>query len=140
VTLEFISPAKDAAFAADNDWSLVARMVPRGGAPDKETPVLFCGDIEGPAMEGIMAAHPGLHPRVMEAPHHGSAKQAGIQFVSELNPEIVVQSTGPQRANDARWIKVREGRVWYTTCLNGASWVEVRRDGSVKSGPMGGGE
>lgn len=135
-TLEVISPAAAATFTTDNDWSLVARIIPRDGAHDGATPILLCGDIEAPAMDAIRASHPGLHPTVMEAPHHGSAKEAGIQFISALDPRIVLQSTGPQRQNDPRWSAVRGARQWFCTSLNGASWVELKRDGSVAAGSI----
>ena len=48
-----------------------------------------------------------------------------------VNPTLVIQSTGPQRVNDARWNKVRRGRRWRTTAVDGAVSVEFLRDGSV---------
>ncbi len=134
VTLEFISPPADATFAADNDWSLVARIVPKGGAPDRATLALMTGDVEAPAIDRFSAAHPHLKALVVEAPHHGSAKEAGIALVPRLAPQVVLQSTGLKRANDPRWQAVRDATTWYCTALDGAAWVEIRDDASVRSG------
>jgi competence protein ComEC len=134
VTLEFISPPPNANFTADNDWSLVARIVPKGGATDRATLALMTGDVEAPAIDAFSEAHPHLKALVVEAPHHGSAKEAGIALVPRLAPEVVLQSTSLKRANDPRWKAVRDATMWYCTALDGAAWVEVRDDASVRSG------
>ncbi len=136
VWLEVISPAPGSVWSTDNDASLVARVVPRGGADDAETAVLLCGDIQGGAIETIQRDHPTLRAKVVEAPHHGSAKESAVQFVMGLGPKVVMQSTGKQRAGAAEWGPVREQSAFYCTALDGASWVEVKRDGGVRSGAV----
>lgn len=139
IALEFISPPPSATYTADNDWSLVARIVPRDGAPDRATLALMTGDVEAPAIEAFSAAHPRLKALVVEAPHHGSAKEAGIALVPRLSPEVVLQSTSLKRANDPRWRAVRDATTWYCTALDGATWVEIRDDASLRSGSFRGG-
>lgn len=92
------------------------------------------GDIQDEAIAAIEAANPGLRPRALELPHHGSAHAAAIEFTQRLNPDIVLQSTGALRLNDPRWANVRPGRLWYTTAHCGAAWVEFHRNGDVVSG------
>ena len=57
-----------------------------------------------------------------------------MRFVTTVDPTVVLQSTGLGRAGDARWDRVRARRAWYTTALDGAVWVELRADGTVRSG------
>lgn len=70
-------------------------------------------------------------PDIMEAPHHGSAEPAAIDMVKRLNPQFVLQSTGPTRANDDRWREAHRGRTWLTTALDGAVTITIERDGSI---------
>jgi competence protein ComEC len=128
-TLEFVSPPRGAAWSLDNDLSLVATI--SDGGRDR---LLLCGDIQDQAMDWILAQHPRLHTPAMEAPHHGSARDAAYSFVESINPRLVVQSTGPSRAGDSRWDAVRAGRAWRCTATEGAVWTQVLRDGSVSSG------
>ena len=96
--------------------------------------LLLTGDIQDQAIATLRAAHPNLRADIMEVPHHGSAHQAAIDWLAEINPPIALQSTGPQRANDPRWQSTRTPRTWYCTCLNGAAWSEIASDGSLRSG------
>ncbi|MBL8763497.1 MAG: ComEC/Rec2 family competence protein [Phycisphaerae bacterium] len=118
-----------AASPADNNASLVARFAAGEGPA-----LLLCGDIEGPAMEGIAARRPGLPVAVMEAPHHGSYKPAARDFVSSLDPRVVLQSTGASRLDDPRWDEIRHGRTWLSTARDGALWCEIGMDGSIRTG------
>jgi competence protein ComEC len=125
--VEFISPPKGAAYARDNDMSLVAKV----GGPGEYA--LLCGDIQDQAIAALRERE-GLRPVVMEAPHHGSARDAAIAFVGAISPRVVLQSTGARRADDARWEAVRAGRAWWCTAHDGACWAEILRDGGVRSG------
>ncbi|MEZ6242424.1 MAG: ComEC/Rec2 family competence protein [Phycisphaerales bacterium] len=117
-----------------NDRSLVARLE----APTERgvRRVLMTGDIEAPGMELLESRGADVRADVLELPHHGSVHATALDFVARVDPAIVVQSTGPSRALDERWASVREGRVWWTTAVEGAAWVEVRRDGSLETGAM----
>jgi len=137
--ITFLSPPPGALWPLDNDHSLVAAVGgPAPGQPPSRNParipLLLTGDIQDQAMASILAAHPGLSPAIMEAPHHGSARPAAYEFVAGTNPTIVLQSTGPGRAADPRWATVRAGRTWLCTAADGASWAEWRQDGTTRSG------
>jgi beta-lactamase superfamily II metal-dependent hydrolase len=102
--------------------------------------LLLVGDIEAPAIERIEQNDPELHARVMEAPHHGSAKLPAMRWMQRVHPSLVVQSTGPKRARDPRWDGVRSAlgpfSRWWCTAIDGAIRVEWRRDGSIVSVPF----
>jgi competence protein ComEC len=126
----FVSPPLGAEWKLDNDQSLVAVL----GLDGNEGAVLMTGDVQDEAIGFLTGMR--LRSRVLELPHHGSARPAAIRFAATLDPEIVLQSTGDLRAGDPRWDSVREGRLWFTTCTNGASWVELMEDGRVRCGSM----
>jgi competence protein ComEC len=101
--------------------------------------ILLTGDIQQQAMDHIAAAHPHLHPDILELPHHGSSRPFAYPFVAALDPRIILQSTGPKRADDPRWSAIRAAppphdHHWYTTATQGESWAEIRRDGTLSSG------
>ncbi len=129
-------PEIEQAWPNENDRSFVGQITVRAGGTIRRA--LMTGDIEIRAIEHLGAVHPGLRADIMEAPHHGSAKDPAIKFVAGVDPAVVLQSTGPSRAGDARWNTVRASphRDWYTTALEGAAWAEVRGDGSIRSGAM----
>ncbi len=137
--VKFISPPGpdvERAWPNENDRSFVAEITVRAGERGVVRRALLTGDIELRAIEHLSTAHHGLRADIMEAPHHGSAKDPAINFVARVDPAVVLQSTGPSRAGDARWDTVRTARDWYTTSLDGAAWAEIRRDGSIRSGAM----
>ncbi len=117
----------------DNDTSVVARLT-IGGDDDQTPSVLLCGDIEAPAMDAIEALYPGLGAEVLELPHHGSARDRAYGFVRELDPALVLQSTGPTRLDDDRWDAVRAGRDWYATAGGGGVWVTLDEAGITGRG------
>lgn len=131
-TVRFLSPPPGVEWPRDNDRSLVASVTAATGAGPRT--VLLTGDIESRAIGHLSQSMPGLRAAVMEAPHHGSARPEAVRLVADIDPAVVVQSTGPGRAGDARWAPSRAGRTWLTTATDGAVWVEIRRDGSVRAG------
>jgi len=126
--MEFLSPPAGAEWGGGNDMSLVASV----STPGRAGVGLLCGDIQDRAIAHVSGV--ALRPAIMEAPHHGSARESAIEFVAQADPAIVVQSTGSSRAGDERWAAVRAGRVWRCTSTDGACWVEVMRDGTARSG------
>lgn len=133
-TLEFLSPPRGAQWPMDNDLSLVGLVrVTTARGPRS---LLLTGDIQDQGIASVLNRSPHLHADILEAPHHGSARESAFSFVAELNPAVVLQSTGPRRADDPRWAPARSGggRAWLCTATDGASWAEVQRDGSVRSG------
>jgi competence protein ComEC len=144
----FLSPPDgmtEAEWPHDNDHCLVARFDRAasniGNSASVATALLLLvGDIEAPAIERIEQSNPELHARVMEAPHHGSAKQAAMRWMQQVHPGVVVQSTGPKRARDPRWDGVRSAlgahSSWWCTAIDGAISIEWRRDGTIVSKPF----
>lgn len=129
-TLRFFSPPAGADWPMDNDHSLVGLVAPDGW---RGPGLLLTGDIQDPPIERLLAGEP-LRAAVMELPHHGSAREAAMRLTAAVDPLIVLQSTGSGRAGDARWDALRIRRVWYTTAIDGASWVEFGTGGTLRSG------
>ncbi|MFN0132444.1 MAG: ComEC/Rec2 family competence protein [Phycisphaerales bacterium] len=128
-SIDFLSPPADATWPEPNDHSLVA-IVRAPGVPA----ILLTGDVQDRAIEALRAAGTLPPIAVMEAPHHGSAKPAAVDWLRAVDPPIVMQSTGPSRARDDRWQDTRASRLWFCTAERGSAWAEVRADGSLRAG------
>ncbi|MEO1129133.1 MAG: ComEC/Rec2 family competence protein, partial [Planctomycetota bacterium] len=125
--LRFIHPPAAFVPDSDNDASLVGLIdvEPLGRR------ILLCADIERQAMDALAPLE--LRADVMNAPHHGSARDFAFTFVERIDPSVVVQSTGPSRLDDERWDDVKVGRRWYTTARDGALSVSILKDGTIRS-------
>lgn len=142
--LEFVSPPMGAAWARDNEHSLVAVVTAREGVKGggwglsgyDVGRLLLTGDVQGEGLRWLAEQRPELRADVLEVPHHGSALADSVMWVHALRPKVTVQSTGPSRAGDARWAQLRSEIAWYTTCVDGAAWAEIGVDGSVRSGAV----
>ncbi len=130
LTFEVLSPPVGADWPEANDHSLVARVEAGGRS------MLLTGDAQEEALGRLVREHPGLRADVLELPHHGSAIPASLELVLRTRPDVVVQSTGPSRAGLAFWEGPRGRARWYTTATGGAAWVEVVRDGTIRSGSL----
>jgi len=132
-SLTILSPPEGAAFDELNDQSLVGLVEApmRSGAAR----LLLTGDIQDDAIEALRAAHPGFTAQAIEIPHHGSAREAAMDFVSSIGALVGVQSTGPSRAHDERWNAVRAGMAWLSTAEVGSSAVEWTLDGRMRWRP-----
>lgn len=137
-TVEVISPQRGARWKFDNDASLVvlvrapvlkAAMTVETGRPSEHR-LLLCGDIQRQGMVWALDARPGLQADILEAPHHGSAHDAAIDFVRDIRPAVVIQSTGESRLNDPRWASVRAELEWWSTPASGAISILCLSDGS----------
>lgn len=131
-TCEFLAPVASVAYADANDSSIVGRVTIPTTAGDRV--VLMTGDIGPFTIGDLQRRFPALRADILELPHHGSAKPEAIAMVADLDPHVVMQSTGPQRLHDSRWAPVQHGRTWGVTARDGALWLEVTRDGSIRSG------
>lgn len=133
-TLRVLGPSHGSIWDSDNEGSLIIKLtIPTS---DGQRGVLLCGDVAAAGIASIRAAEPSLHAEIMEAPHHGSARSDAIEWVRDVDPLVVVQSTGPSRIDDPRWEKVRAGRECRTTATGGAIWVQVARDGAITTGQL----
>jgi competence protein ComEC len=129
-------PPADRDFRDANDSSIVAMLPVRCEAGERRA--LLTGDAAREALANLLPA-PGspaasLRADVLELPHHGAFIEPAVELVRVVDPSIVVQSTGPKRAADRRWAGPLAGRTWYATPRRGASWVEIRADGTMRSG------
>lgn len=131
-TLTFLSPPPDADWREHNEHSLAARLT----HPDSSRSMLFTGDIQDQAVQRLRALADPPRADVVEAPHHGSARDEAIDWLRELSATLVVQSTGPRRARDARWDSIRIRSQWLTTCDDGAAWVEFRKANELRAGAL----
>lgn len=149
--VSILSPPRGWNGRLDNDHSLVARVeapvAPRpsaGLAGERTAVAIFTGDVQDDAIAALDPAavmrvpSPAFsgRPAVMEIPHHGSARQAAIDWVRALDPLVALQSTGRKRLDDPRWADVRERRAWLCTARGGAAWVSIGRDGTVRAGQL----
>lgn len=132
--MNLVSPPPGAPWPKDNDQSLMA--VVRVPAANGTRTLMLTGDVQAQAIGALRESYPDLAADILEVPHHGSAIPESIEWAYSLAPVVVMQSTGPGRALDARWSPVRDRCAWYTTCLDGAAWAEVLKDGKIRSGSV----
>ena len=130
--VEFLSPRAGDSLPSDNDRSLVARVT----ANTREGPrdALLTGDIQRAAMATLLRPDLDLRAHILELPHHGSFHPLAVEFVRAVDPEVVMQSTGPTRAREIAWNEARAGRDWLVTAADAWCWVEVGQDGSITTG------
>lgn len=130
-TLEVLWPPADASFDKDNDASLVILIHTPTDAGERS--FLLTGDIERRAIDALTPKLRETRIDAMEAPHHGSARDFAADFITALDPPVVIQSTGHSRLDDPRWDAVRAGRTWLVTARDGAATVEIRRTSELKT-------
>ena len=125
----WLHPEPARRFAHANDGSMVISIEAAGRR------VLLCGDIQRQAME-ILDACPRLQADVLELPHHGSFSRHAVEFIGAVDPQFVLQSTGPARWRRTRagWEESLGGRRWLVSARDGASWIEIGPDGSMEAG------
>lgn len=129
MTLTWHHPDADPTrFARDNEHSMVIEV----NAADRT--VLLTGDLEREAMAQLLPSRSSLQADVVELPHHGSYNELAVEFILQLEPSIVLQSTGRTRWMRDRWAEHLEGMTRYVTVRDGAVWVEIDHDGTISSG------
>lgn len=138
VTASVLWPPPEREFRDTNDSSIVAMLPVRvGGGAERR--VLLTGDAAREALANLLpsgADSPAarLWADVLELPHHGAYIEPAVELLREVDPSVVIQSTGPRRAADRRWDPLMVGRMWYATPRSGASWVQIGSDGIITSG------
>lgn len=133
VRLAFLSPPQGndtPLWSKDNDHSLVGLWT----TADKSQVqlALTTGDIDSEAITHIMSSYPDLKPSIVEAPHHGAFKEQAAAWLEDLEPAIVLQSTGMRRINHPGWALSREKSRWLVTAIDGACSVEIDRAGNTR--------
>ena len=132
---EIHNPIPDVLNAEENDNSLVMSI--KRVIDDRIVHCsLFTGDIEDHSMRSIVDDMDGIeNPFFLEAPHHGSVQRESAEFISEVNPSIIIQSTGSMRMRRDELSKiVREhpGMRIYSTAVHGAIQVDFHDTGRVE--------
>jgi competence protein ComEC len=127
VRMTMLHPSAESSYDRINEGSLVMR-VDVGGRT-----LLLTGDVQGAGLADLRRACPDLRCDVLEMPHHGSATDEAAAFLAALDPAVVLQSTSARR-NPRAFGSLALGRAWHMTARDGAAWVEVTRDGEIRSG------
>lgn len=83
---------------AGNNNSLVIKMSYQKNIESEEKSVLFTGDIETKAEEVLMSAGKNIHANILKVPHHGSKSSSSGNFLSAVNPEKAVFTTGTRNS------------------------------------------
>lgn len=131
-------PNPPQAWANDNEHSLILSV-----RTDTIPAILLTGDAGPLAMGALLQPETRARlPRsvVLELPHHGSFNPQAEELVRQINPSLVLQSTGPRRLGNPAWDAARETgqgpRPWRITARDGAIWVDFKRDGSWSCGSV----
>ena len=124
----WLHPQSDQSYERVNDGSMVVRIE----AADRR--VLLCGDIQRRAMSSLMDGDDFLEADIVELPHHGSHHNLAQTFISTVNPQIVLQSTGWSRWRRDRWADTLMGATRLVTARDGACWVEIDDRGAISVG------
>jgi competence protein ComEC len=109
----------------DNDLSTVALLEYGGRA------IMLCSDIQDAAQKAILHQYPELRADVMLAPHHGSASTLHSGFLEQLDPEVVICSTGRTALDKKRILHPPIGPQVFYTASDGTVTVRITRDGEI---------
>ena len=103
-----------------NDGSLVLSLEAVGINPEMNpVRILLCGDIQSEGIGRLLSREPDLRADVMELPHHGSWNPTAVALLGQVDPQIVLQSTGPIRWRRDRFADACRGRLRLVTCRDG---------------------
>lgn len=127
----FVAPLPAADFANDNDHSLVLLL--ETPSQTAVTRVLLTGDIGPQAITSLLASTTLPPLDALELPHHGSFNDASATLITHATPRIVLQSTGPRRLNDPRWLAPQHNRTWLITARDGAISLELTPAGTLRT-------
>ena len=119
----------------ENDNSLVVSLMKSIQGKDVRC-VLFTGDIEEVSMKSLMRRIGDMkNPVVLEAPHHGSVRPCSESFITGIDPEIIVQSTGATRMRRdhlSRIVNKGSGITRFDTASHGAIRMDFCDSGHVE--------
>jgi len=121
----WLHPPPGQLFERRNNGSAVLRLDVAGRT------VLFTGDVQRDAIRMLQAAHPNLRADILELPHHGSYNAAVEALVRNVQPSMVLQSTGPMRLDDARWREALAETEHLVTARDGACTILIDHDGTI---------
>lgn len=87
--------------SAGNNNSLVIKMSYQGpeiSGKNKNKSILFTGDIEKKTEELLLSSGKNVHADILKVPHHGSKSSSSENFLSAVNPELAVFTTGTKNS------------------------------------------
>jgi competence protein ComEC len=131
-TWTWLHPGAGDTFKKVNDESMVVRVECAGRS------VLLCGDIQREAMAMLMgpADRPNdmIDADIVELPHHGSHTEIAEFFIQRVSPIVAMQSTAWKRWQNDAWGPSLAHAERLVTACDGACWIEIDHDGSIRTG------
>ena len=122
IRCKILHPVSGESCRSVNDQSIVAVF---SRVQESRPSILMCGDAQDEALARVMHRYPLLKAEAMELPHHGSWRDIAVAFVEHVDPNHVLQSTGPSRFQLDRWSDVMNGRDRQVTVRDGAVSIEL---------------
>lgn len=127
--LTWLHPPRDLdRFRLDNEHSMVLRLDVAGRV------VILTGDVEREGLAALLADAKEIRADVIELPHHGGWSDLTAEFVSLLKPRLVMQSCNRAQWNRDRWADVLAEAQRLVTHRDGACWIEIDHDGTIRYG------
>ena len=131
MTWNFVWPDAHFRSSHDNDLSLVVRATHDSGAR-----ALFCGDIETEPAARISASarnnRLNISCDVLELPHHGSWREAVVDYIETAAPSIILQSTARRRFDADRFAPHLSPTTFrFVTCRDGTVRITLGEDGRL---------
>ena len=112
---------------SDNDKSIVTLL------EYADRRILLCSDIEKFAQNQLLRLHPNLKVDVVIAPHHGSIKTLEQDFISRIEPNVVISSCNVTAYEKGQVIKQQDNFKSYYTGHDGAVTIRVTKRGRIEA-------
>lgn len=127
VQLEWLHPPLNLEeFGRDNEHSMVVRV----DAADRR--LVLTGDVERQGLAKLAERQRDLRACIVELPHHGSFNELAAAFITQLEPEIVFQSSSRSQWRRDRWDEVLSDVQRLITIRDGAIAIEIDDDGEIR--------
>jgi competence protein ComEC len=112
---------------ATNDLSVVMKIKSGGKT------VLFCGDVQEKSIEGLGKLEVDVKADIAELPHHGGVVKKSGQWLVDVRPEYVIQSSGSAKLVNEVWPQLLAitGSKRLSTARDGFVRIWVTREGSL---------
>jgi competence protein ComEC len=112
---------------SDNDKSIVTLFEYSGRQ------ILLCSDIEKFAQNELLRLYPDLKADVVIAPHHGSIRTLEQDFLSRIEPIVVISSCNFTAYEKGQVIKQQDNFKSYYTGRDGAVTICVTKHGNLEA-------
>jgi competence protein ComEC len=117
----FLHPEAASNWSIENNSSLVVRVEHLSADPEEPAAILFTGDIEEEAMRHLLEHRKTeLRANILEAPHHGSVRRSTKSFIENVDPDVIVQSSGYRRLKHDEFGLLLESHERAVTARSGA--------------------